>query len=489
MNATRMLLILGLVRAGAVASPLAAQVARPEAFVVRHAQLAITLDYQAQSVAGSMTLDLENWTNAPASRVSLLLNRLMEATAVTDASGAPLRFTQDVVRFQDDPMRQVTQAIVDLGRPIEPGARARVRVGYAGNLVGYTEIGWLYVKDHIDTSFSIIRADALAFPEIGGLNDAANRRRPRPEFTYEASVRAPSRYVVATGGNVSRTTNADGTSTWTYTSQGSSPFLNIAIAPFDTLVENGVRIFYFPDDSVGARRLMLATQSALASLTQWFGALHARPSLTVTEIPDGWGSQADLVGGIIQTAAAFRDAGHLGELYHELSHLWNVRDLENPSPRWNEGLAMFCEYLLMERLDHWAKRADVRQRVLDRLKKFAATDSAARRVPLSEYGKAQMTDWSYVLGDVMFATLYDLVGQDEFNRIVGGYYRRFASGGTTRDFIDLATHTSIRNLTPFFDDWLMTTRWTSLVADARTPADLVEHYRKTGSARLVRRTP
>lgn len=150
---------------------------------------------------------------------------------------------------------------------------------------------------------------------------------------------------------------------------------------------------------------------------------------------------------------------------------------------------MFCEYLLMERLDHWAKRADVRQRVLDRLKKFAATDSAARRVPLSEYGKAQMTDWSYVLGDVMFATLYDLVGQDEFNRIVGGYYRRFASGGTTRDFIDLATHTSIRNLTPFFDDWLMTTRWTSLVADARTPADLVEHYRKTGSARLVRRTP
>jgi hypothetical protein len=477
MKATRNALVLALVLATGGASPLGSQIAQPEAFVVRHAKLAIALDYQTHSIAGSMTLDLENWTKSPASRVSLLLNRLMEATGVSDASGAPLRFTQDVVRFQDEPMRQVTRAIVDLGRAIEPGARASVRVDYVGNLVGYTEIGWLYVKDHVDTAFTIIRADALAFPEIGGVNDAANRERPSPEFTYEASVRVPARYVVATGGSVSRTVNADGTTTWNYRSQGASPFLNIAIAPFDTLVDNGVRVFYFPSDSLGARRLMRATQSALALLTQWFGALHSRPSLTVTEIPDDWGSQAHLVGGIIQTAAAFRDSGHLGELYHELSHLWNARDLDNPSPRWNEGLAMFIEYLLQERVDNWPKRAEVAQRILDRVKKFAATDSAARRVPFIEYGSAKMTGWSYSVGDLMFATLYDLVGQDEFNKIVGGYYQRFAAGGTTRDFIDFAKRTSTRNLTRFFDDWLITTRWTSVVADAKTPADLVERYR------------
>lgn len=478
MHIRRIALVFAIVFARGATSPLGAQAAQPEAFVVRHAALAIALDYPAHAIAGSMTLDLENWTKSPTSRVSLLLNRLMQATGVTDASGAPLRFTQDVVRFQDDPMRQVTQVIVDLGRPIEQGGRARIRVEYDGNLVGYTEVGWLYVKDRIDTGFSIIRADALAFPVVGGVSDVANRTRPSPEFTYEASVRVPARYLVATGGGVSRVAHTDGSTTWTYTSQGASPFLNIAVARFDTLVDNGVRIFYFPDDRIGAQRLMLATQSALTLLTKWFGALHSRPSLTVTEIPDGWGSQADLVGGVIQTASAFRDAGHLGELYHELSHLWNAADLDNPSPRWNEGLAMFLQSLLQEHVDKWPKRAEATQHALDRVKKFAATDSAARQVPFIAYGSARMTDQSYMLGDVMCATLYDLVGQDEFNTIVGGYYQRFASGGTTRDFIDFATHSSTHDLTRFFGDWMLTTRWTALVANARTVADLVKHYRK-----------
>lgn len=460
------------------ASPLAAQLAQPEAFVLRHAQLALSLDYQSSSLVGRMTFDLENWTKTPASHVSLLLNRLMEAGSVSDTSGVVLRFTQDVVRFQDDPMRQVTQIVVDLGRAIEPGAHVALRVDYAGNLVGYTEIGWLYVKDRIDSAFTIIRADALAFPEIGGVNDAANRRRPSSEFTYDASVRVPARYLVATGGSLSRTVHVDGTTTWNYRSHGASPFLNIAIARFDTLVDKDVRVFYFPEDSVGARRLMRATQSAIEMLTQWFGALHEKPSLTVTEIPDGWGSQANLVGGIIQTASAFRDAGQLGELYHELSHLWNVRDLDNPSPRWNEGLATFLEYLLQERIDRWPRRAEVMRRVFDRVKQFAATDSAARGVPFIAYGSARMTDRSYMVGDVIFATLYDLVGQDEFNQIVGGFTQRFTAGGTTRDFIDFAMRTSTQNLKRFFDDWMLTTRWTSIVAGAKTPAELVAHYRQ-----------
>ena len=475
MNRRRFALVLAVLSLSTAALRVAAQT--PEAFVVRDAKLAITLDYASRSLTGSMTLELENWTQAPASRVSLLLNRLMDATGVRDSAGLSMRFTQDVVRFQDDPMRQVTQVMVDLGRAVEPGARVSVRIDYGGNLVGYTEVGWLYVKDQIDTSFTIIRSDALAFPEVGGVNEAANRRRPSPDFTYEASARVPTRILVATGGSPTRTTNPDGTTTWLYRSQGASPFLNIAIAPFDTLVERGVRVFCLRRDTLGARRLMKATQTALTRLTGWFGPLHAAPSITITEIPDGWGSQASVVGGIIQTESAFKDAGHLGELYHELSHLWNARDLDSPSPRWNEGLAMFLESLLRENVDHWQKRAGDEQRTLERVKKFASTDSDAARVPFIEYGSANMTDRSYAVGHLMFATLYELVGAGEFNQVVGGYYQRFAAGGTTRDFIDFATRTSSRDLKPFFDDWLLTTRWTVLVAKVRTPAELVGHYR------------
>ncbi len=467
----------GVISAMLLIDPLQGQESKPESFRARDVRLDISVDFPAQRLAGSMTLDIENWTKEPASRVSFLLNRLMEVSAVRDGAGKQLHFNQDVVRFKDAPMRQVTQVLVDLAQHVQPSGHTVVKLDYAGNLVGYTEMGWLYVKDRIDTTFTIIREDALAFPRIGGIVDAPNRRLPTIDFTYTASVRVPSKYLVAAGGKPSRVINGDGTTTWTYVSSGPSPFVNIAIAPFDTLSAGGVRVFYFRGDSLGARRLMSRAQSALRLLTDWFGPLHAPLNLTITEIPDGWGSQASLVGGIIQTAAAFRDSTHMGELYHELAHLWNANDLENPSPRWNEGYAMFMQDLLRERVESWPNRPAEESDDVARVKRRVAVDSSLRRIPMIDYGKADMTGRSYSVGELMFATLFDLVGQAEFNRIVGGYYQRFGKGGTTRDFIAFAKSNSSRDLSRLFDDWLLSTHWVDVLANATSVADIAAHYR------------
>jgi len=199
--------------------------------------------------------------------------------------------------------------------------------------------------------------------------------------------------------------------------------------------------------------------------------------LAITEIPDGWGSQASLIGGIIQTASAFRDPTRLGELYHELSHLWNARDLDTPSPRWNEGLAMFLQHLMRERLDGWTGRTDFYTRAIAAMKANVTQDTALRRVPFRDYGNREMTGRSYGVGDLMFATLYDLLGAAQFNRVVGGYYRQFPNGGTTRDFVAFARRTASRDLTPFFEDWMFTPRWTEVLASATSIGDLAAHYR------------
>jgi hypothetical protein len=456
-----------------------AQDPAPEAFRVRHARLDLAIDHANERLGGSITYDLENWTTRPASRISFLVNRLMEASAVQDGQGTPLPYTQDVVRFRDSPMRQVTQVRVRLPRIVPAGGHITVRIDYAGNLVGYTEMGWLYVRDRIDTAFTIIREDALAFPVIGGLSDDANRRRPRGEFSYEAAIRVPARYSVATGGALTRTPHGDGTITWRYVSGGPSPFLNISIAPFDTIVAGGVRLFHFPADSVGARRTMTNAQSALRLLSQWFGPLHTTFNLTIAEIPDGWGSQASLVGGIIQTASVFRDSSRSGELYHELTHLWNARDTDTPSPRWNEGLATFLEDLLRERVDGWSGRRESDSRRLARMQQRIAADSLLRIVPPIDYGRRSATDYSYSVGDLMFATLYDLVGEDPFNRIVGGYYQAFAAGGGTRDFITFAKQVAPGKLDAFLEDWMLTPRWAAVIRGAASIGDVANHYRGT----------
>ena len=460
-----------------VSAPASSQAPAPEAFVPRHVTLDVRVDYTGRTLTGSMTYDLENWTTRPAGEVSFLVNRLMEVSGVRGATGGALAYTQDVVRVSDDPIWQVTQVRVRLPSPVPPGGRATLRLDYGGYLVGYQEVGWLYVKDHVDTAFTIIRADALAFPIIGGLSNAANRKRPRPDFTYDAAVRVPSRYLVATGGAATRTPHEDGTTTWRYASGVPSPFLNIAIAPFDTIVDGGVRVFYFPADSAGARRLMTSAQTALRTLTQWLGPPRGGLTLTITEIPDGWGSQASLVGGIIQTASAFRDPTRLGELYHELSHLWNAPDTDNPSPRWNEGLAMLLQHLMRERLDGWTGRADFYERQIATVRASVAEDTSLGRVPFIDYGKRDMTGRSYVVGDLMFATLYDLLGEAQFDSVVGGYARQFINGGTTRDFVAFARRTASPDLSAFFADWMFTTRWTGLLATATSIRDLADHYR------------
>jgi hypothetical protein len=462
---------------------LCAQTPPPEAVRAQHATLELSIDYAAQKLSGSMTYDLENWTTHPTDQVSFLVNRLMEVSQVRNGAGAPVAYTQDVVRARDDPRFQITQVVVKLGHPVAPGERTTLRLEYAGYLVGYTERGWLYVHDHIDSSFTIIRSDALAFPIVGGLVQAVNRTIPRVDFTYDASVRVPSKFLVATGGALTRVAHDDGTTTWRYRSMGASPFINISIAPFDTIVAGGVHLFYFPSDSEGARRVMHSAQNALDTLRHWYGPLHAPLNLTITEIPDGWGSQANLVGGIIQTASAFHDQRHMRELYHELTHLWNAKDTENPPTRWNEGLASFLEDLLSERLDGWTGRPATDAWVLNTLKTAIASDSAIRTVPFIDYGRHDMGGRSYTVGNAMFEVLYDLIGQEQFNKIIGGFYQKFVNGGTTREFVDFARNTARSDLSTFFDDWMFTTRWTALVANTSSMRDLTEHYKAPTSTK------
>jgi aminopeptidase N len=454
-----------------------AQDPAPEAFRARHAKLELAIDYAARRLSGSITYDLENWTAQPAGHISFLVSRLMDASAVHDGRGTALSYTQDVVRFRDDPMRQVTQVHVTLPWPIAGGGQTTVRIDYAGNLVGYTEVGWLYVRDRIDTAFTIIREDAFAFPVIGGLSAEVNRKRPRGEFTYDAAIRVPARYLVATGGELTRTPHDDETVTWRYVSERPSPFLNVSVAPFDTIVDGGVHLFHFHADSLGARRTMTNAQSALRLLAKWFGPQRTTLNLTITEIPDGWGSQASLVGGIIQAAIVFRDSSRSGELYHELSHLWNARDTDTPSPRWNEGLASFLEDLLRERVDGWTGRRESETRTLAWMQKQTVADSLLRVTPMLDYGRRGMTDYSYSVGELMFATLHELVGEEQFNKIVGGYYQQFANGGSTRDFAAFAKRTASRNLEAFCDDWILTPRWVEVVRTAPSIGDLANHYR------------
>ena len=280
------------------------------------------------------------------------------------------------------------------------------------------------------------------------------------------------------GGSRGERVAHDSVVTWTYHSGAPVPFLNITIAPYRVLETTGARIFHFPADSTGASMLRDGVTGALGRFEQWYGRLTTAPDLAVMEIPEGFGSQASLTAGVILQADAFRDRAQLRQLYHELSHLWNVPDLELPSPRWNEGLATFLQWRMAAELDAWndwdARVTATTQSLMRRCAPQMACDS----IPFSEFGKMGRTDLSYSVGFLMFYALHDVLGAESFDRAYRGFFQRYRERGATT--ADLAS--SFREADPrsaaIFSDWLLTTRWYARLRAGETLPQMMEGYRR-----------
>jgi hypothetical protein len=419
----------------------------PLCALIRLVQVALTLDvtvdYENQSLRGRAGMTVEN-RGAQTGEASFLLGRLMHVAAVTSA-GKPLRFSQEVVIFDDEPMRQVLQLRVSLPKPLPPQGRTAVEIEYGGPLVGYAETGSLYVKDRIDPAFTILRREALAFPVVGVPSRKANRAVREPDFSFAVTVRVPPGQKVATGGRL--IAHDDGK--WRFEA-AQAPFLNIAIAPYVTREEGGIRVHALPADAATAGPLLEATRRALGILAEWYGPLEQKPELSIAEIEPGFGSQASLSGGIILEPAAFTDVKHRRELYHELSHLWNPPSLEQPWPRWTEGLATWLEFRMARIIDGAGDIDAVSARTRKRL-----CDSSTRLadVPFRRYGEKDMTDWSYSVGFLMFRDWEVRAGAGAVDAALKDLFQGHRKGMTLEDL-----HRAMPE--DLWQRWMETTAWT-----------------------------
>jgi len=450
---------------------------RTPPFVQTALSLALTVDYERPSLVGTTELTLRNAGDRAETEVPILLNRLMTISAVTDQDGHALAVRTSVSTFDDDPFLQVVAARVTLAAPLAPGSVAMLRVRHEGPLVGYTETGSLYIKDTIDPAFTILRTDALAFPEVGVPSRRANRAMTRADFRFDAHITVPSSQVVATGGTLVERSSAGALATFHFAGDR-VPFVNIAIAPYKQVEGGGVRVYAQPDDGARAGAVLDASRRALARLETMYGPLPSRPQVTVIEIPEGFGSQASATAGIILDARAFRDQAELPQLYHELSHFWNPRDLDALSPRWNEGLATYLQYRLARELDGFGGTAAAVERARSRV---CAGDTRTRleRTPFSRFGTEGVTDYSYRVGFLMFTALETLTGTDALDAALRDYVQsRISKGGTTADLMAAVTRAvPTKPLQRFFRDWMETTAWVGPVCSAASWTDALAHWK------------
>ncbi|MGE5415019.1 MAG: hypothetical protein ACM3NW_12640, partial [Syntrophomonadaceae bacterium] len=204
-------------------------------------ELDLAVDFKEERLSATARIAVRNAGAAPVSEASFLLYRLLTVTAVNDAPGGPVPFSQSVVGFEDDPKRQANRVRVLLAPPLDPGASRTVEIAYAGYLAGYVETGALYIQDRISEDFTIVREDADAYPTLRPPSWEKIRAAPLPEFDYLARITVPETHVVANGGLLVERTARDRRATYVYRNLRPAWRMDFAIARFRTLEAPNLR--------------------------------------------------------------------------------------------------------------------------------------------------------------------------------------------------------------------------------------------------------
>lgn len=428
------------------------------------------------TLTGRAMITLRNIGDAPVSEVPLLLHRLSTVEGIRSKTEGQLDFDQKIGSIEGWETYQVNSVMAHLNQPLPPNGDETIIISYQTGLSGYEESGMYYVKESLDPEFTIIRPESMSYPQIAYPNDASLSSFWRQEkFALTMEITLPKAYKVGIGHKLLEQKDTDEGVLWRYESDGPVGEIIAPISKYDVSTYEGITIYSFPQDSLGAKNVMEQIEKVHELFEDWFGMPASAKAITLTEIPIDYGSQAVLPT-IIQTADAFNDPKSIGQLYHEISHIWNAPDKDMPSScRWNEGLAMFLQYLAYDEINGVSLLDDQLEKRFQRLKRYFKK-YPDRKVPIVEYGEKGWTGLSYTSACLVFGLLYKELGKQKFVDLYRGFYQTYASSGaSTSDFTAfcISKHARVKNI---LQDWFYSDRYANIINEHTSFASLVERY-------------
>lgn len=418
---------------------------------------------------------VRNVSNQPVEEISLILHRLMNASQI-DSDGVKLEFTQQIKPLSGWETFHVQHLRVRWAEPLAAGEEANLTLRYAGQLVGYPETGMLYVQETLDPEFTILRYETFCYPQVAEPErDAVQAARRFDVFDQSLEVTVPASHVVTTAGELRGVVEENGNKTYSFASYEPSGIFMVPIAPYKIAASGRHTIFHFETSAQGVNNLQVELERAMALFTAWFGPPKIERGLTIAEIPEFFGSQSGQF--ILQTSGAFNNPEQYGEFYHELSHLWNPRDVDPKPCRWNEGLATFLEGVVEEHLHGEERLGQHLQAIFESLKGALAKDKKLSTVALIDYGSEEMTSRSYSTGALLFGLLQHRVGEQALLDFVRDYsYEHRESGSSDAQFAEAIVGALGEQARKVVKDWLLTAVWVEILSASESWDQLKETY-------------
>lgn len=432
-----------------------------------------------ERLQGEAKITLENRSATGVNEVPVLLYRLLDINSVTGPDGKPLPFQHSVVKLSDATNMQVNAATVRLPVPLPPHGQYTLALKFSGQVYGYPEV-MAYVHDSVNEDFTLLRPDALVYPIVAMPTFAATIEAYRVPFTYTLAVEVPSGYEVASGGTLIEKREGKGVTFFSFRGRGPTNRVDIAAARFKSLQNEQAHlsVYVLPADEAGGERMLKAMEQVIGFYTSEFGPAPGGSGYTAIEIPEGFGSQAGSFY-FLQSAAAFRDASRLHEMYHEVSHSWNA--VAKPGvdrARWfDEAFASYFEALAIGHFDGEKSFFDRMEAYREHFRKNAQKDARAADTPISDYGKYELGDNSYTKGAWSLYVLHAAVGDAAFRQIVRSLLAEHSNAPLDfHDFAELAERASQRDLQRFFNEWVFGAESSKLLLGNSSIAEIAARY-------------
>lgn len=442
-------------------------------------KLDIKIDYETRKLYGKCEITILNETKETIDKIPILLYRLLSVNNIDNEDHVSLIYSQEVMSISGWEQIQVNFINITLDKLLSPGEECKINLEYEGFLFGYSTEGWRYVKDHIDKNFTLIRTDGFGYPVIGYPIEKDMMQIVKQKYDYNIKITVPEGLIAVTGGELVDKTISNNETTYIFRNKKPSWRLDIAVSEFKILEEGDNKVYYLAGDSLGAQKIMQALHESFELYTNWFGPLKNYHGFSIIEVPEGYSSQQD-VAAIILSSENFKTSNDMRTIYHEIAHMWNVTNMDDLPCRFEtEGFAQLMQFLLLEKLDKKPYAvSEAAQNFLNKVRETFRREKDYQTIPVKDYGVRNMTDYSYTLGMVVFALLYDLVGEEHFNKIIGSFYSdNYLTGATMDEFINHCKKSAPLDLNRFFDDWIYTTRGIDLVVEGNTFSQLLNYYK------------
>ena len=456
--------------------------ARPGIARVRHIALDLTADFQAHTLSGTASLDIQG---VPGAAEVVLDIKNLDIRTVTDAAGAPLRYETgalDAIKGQPLTVRFPALAA---------GETRRIVVAYATR-PDAAALQWLTPGQTAggEQPYLFSQGQAILTRTWVPTQDSPGIRQ-----TYDARIVAPAdlRVVMSAQQLTPEGEPAgDGLKAWRFRMTNPVPPYLIALGVGDlafAAIDERTGVFTEPSRLEAARAELQPTAAMVDAAERLYG-------------PYRWGRYDLLVlppsfpfGGMENPRLTFAtptiiagDQSLVSLVAHELAHSWSGNLVTNATwnDMWlNEGFTVYFENRIMESL--YGEDRALMLRALgwgDLQSEMAGLSPADTRLKLDLTGRDPddgLTDVAYEKGAAFLFTIERLVGRARFDAWLKGYFERNAFRPMTTELFlqDIRAHLVMgdaaleRQL--MMDAWIyqpgMPSNWVPPVSGAFAPVD------------------